>query len=770
MVFGLKRGSRENGGSFFSRHGRSSASVASTTDAASVSYQNTGTASSLNADSVAKTEEQATSKTWAGPEQAKPQEAKPEEKIAETPDVLGSSLNSELLGDVFRSELDDKKIEGINAVDNAEETHLSIANEISAGQRTLDNEKAGLAKSVGREDEALRLLNEHQECLNGLKKSLETQATASREKVVRDNTTSKRLEIELAAAEEAVTAGRAKADDARLKRAQNVATNTAAVAEADDRVVTIKAQMAGVTERHRTTEASVALMKARIVEVFESMAACEREKDFALEAMEALGKDNEAAEQTTQKASDMSASSSSSLKAHVEDSERRVLGHEAELRRCQNRLQAAEKLRDLRSRPALHDGDSASLEKARSNAKSAADQSAVALASEQQALKATKDADEARKLELTAAATKASLNLSQRDVAGQAIASRFADRKKAGFNARALHTAAITVHDTVSQELELNEKRAAELQEAKAACALKVEETIRQAADALHKLSAEEMPLKHTAQAEVIVMHSREQERANIRLALEVARLGAKEAGADALQLSATDVDVAAVTVDHGMVISEMEVRLQEKELVVKQARIAREGAEKALADAQAELKTAEEAAMPGSFKEAAMPSSFEAIPASDGLEDPDGEDQRKLSGLLSQEAQMRKTLAIASFDNHKSTLHAAQVEEEMGTSALVSVSAELERAQASAAAQSSAVKQMMTADLLQVEISDVARCHQQHTDSVAHLQSDENKASDKWGAKRESLKADLHRAEMALRLAKEDLTHTDGVREMFKE
>lgn len=187
---------------------------------------------------------------------------------------------------------------------------------------------------------------------------------------------------------------------------------------------------------------------------------------------------------------------------------------------------------------------------------------------------------------------------------------------------------------------------------------------------------------------------------------------------------------------------------------MVQQARIAREAAEKSLADAQAELKTAEDRALPGSFTSAT-------------LEDPD---DQKLSGLLSQEAQMRKTLAIASVDSHKSTLHAAQIEEEMGTSALVSVSAELERAQATAAAQSTAVKQMMTADLLQVEIADVSRCQQQHSASVTQIQSDEAKASEKWGEKRETLKADLHRAEMALRLAKDDLKHTDGVREMFKE
>lgn len=756
MVFGLKRGSREGGGGgLFSRN----RSFASTTDqpCPSPSPAQSLADSPVKDIPVAKPEEQ-----------AKPEEAKP----AEPPplDILNSSLDTEMLGDAFRSELDDKKLEGLNAVDNAEETHNNIDDEIKAGHSALEDEKASLAKTRRHEDDALKLLAEHGDSLDKLKKSLESQATASREKVVRDNTTSKRLEQELAAAEQAVTAARAKGDEAKRKRAENVATNTAAVAEADDRVVIIKAQMSAATERHKTTELSVDLMRRHIVEVREKMASCEREKDFALEAMEALGKENNAALETTQKASDLAATSAAALKGHVEDSERRVLGHEAQLRRCQSRLQAAEKLRDLKSRPALHDGDAASLEKARSNAKSAADQAAVALSSEQQALKDTKDADQARTVELTAAADKAALNLSQRDFAGQAVASRHADRKKTAYDARAVHTAAIAAHDTVSQELELTEKRAAELQEAKAACALKVEEATQQAADALHKLSAEEMPLRHAAQAEGIVLQKREEERANIRRALEVARLGAKESESDAVQLSATDIDVSVVTVDHGMVISEMEVRLQEKELVVQQAKIAREAAEKALADAQAELKTAEEAALPGSFQALAA---SDTLPSDFPMEDPDSsaaEGQQKLSELLSQEAQMRKTLAIASVDSHKSALHAAEVEEEMGTSALVSVSAELERAQASAAAQSSAVKQMMTADLLQVETADVARCQQQHDGSVAQLQGDEAKASEKWGVKRESLKADLHRAEMALRLAKEDLKHSDGVREMFKE
>jgi len=686
--------------------------------------------------------------------EVKSKDIKPEEAEPETHDFLGSSLNEDVLGEAFRSELDDMKTEGKNAVDQAEDAHRSINNAINAGQSSLDNEKASLAKMLRREEEALKLLAEHGNSLDGLKKKLDLQATASSEKVIRDNTTSKRLETELAAAEEAVITARAKSDEARLKRAENVATNTVVVAEADDRVVTIKAQMAAATERHKVTEASLALMRSHLSEVREKMAACEREKDFALEAMESLSKEKDAAAEIAQKASDLSSSSAAALKEHIEDSERRILGHEAEIRRCQSRLQAAEKLRDLRSRPALHDVDSVCLEKARSNAKSAADQAAVALASEQQALKTTKDADEARTSELTVGAEKAALNLSQRDVAKQAVISRYADRKRAAFSARALHTSSIAAHDTVSQELELTEKHVAELQEAKAACALKVEDAEREAADARQKLADEEMPLKHAEQAEAIVLQSREQERANIRRALEVARLGAKEAEADAVQLSPTNIDMSAVSTDHGMVISEMEMRLQEKELVVQQARNAREAAEKALADAQAELKLAEET----------------TLSASNGLEDPDSSGQQRLTGLLSQEAQMRKTLAIASVDSHTSTLRAAQVEEEMSTSALVSVSAELERAQASAAAQSSAVKQMMTADLVQAEVADVERCQQSHSSSVAQLQADEAKVSKEWDEKEEVLKADLHRAEMALRLAREDMQHNDGVREMFKE
>lgn len=185
---------------------------------------------------------------------------------------------------------------------------------------------------------------------------------------------------------------------------------------------------------------------------------------------------------------------------------------------------------------------------------------------------------------------------------------------------------------------------------------------------------------------------------------------------------------------------------------MVQQAQIAREAAEKALADAQAELAVAEEAVLPSSFA------------ASFASEDPDSSAQQG-----SDEAQKRKAVAVASVESHKLTLHAAQAEEELSRSALVSIRAELEKAQAFAAEQSKAIKQMMTADLVQVEIADAARCRQEHSSIVARLRAEEIEASKKWDSKQGTLKADLHRAEMSLHLAKEDLMHNDGVRNSFK-
>jgi len=558
---------------------------------------------------------------------AMPEEAKPQKAQPETHDFLGSSLDAEVLGEAFRSELDDKKLSGITAVDTAEGACRSINGAINAGQRTFEDETARIATQLRREEEASKLLSEHGTCLQALKKELEVQAAVSRDKVVKDTATSQKLESELAAAEAALKAARDKADEARLKRIQNVTTNTAAVAQADDKVVAMKVQMSAATERHRTTEASLALTKARMVELREKVASCEREKDFALEAMESLSREHDAAILAKQNASDLYASGVAALKAHNDDSERRVLGHEAELRRCENRAQAAKKLRDLPSRLALHEGDGQSLEKARSTAQIAADQAAVALDSQRQAMKTTQDSDQARKLELSSASEKAALSLSQREIALEAVAARYASRKKAAFNVRALHTAAVAEHEVLSQEIQLLEKRLADLREAQAACALKVEDAVRQAADALRKASAEEMPLKHAEQAEEIVVQNREQDMTNVRRALEAAGLGAKEAEADALQLSVTRIDMPAVS-------SEM----------------------------------------------------------------------------------------------------------------------------------------VKTADLVQVEVAEVAQCQQGRSSTLAQLQVDKVNVSAQWDTKREALNADLHRAEMALRLAREDVRHHDDVREMFKE
>jgi hypothetical protein len=621
MVFGLKkRGTQEDAGGLFSlRKGRSVISCASTTDPGDVSHlisQGLWSVRSVEDHSVVK------------PDEAKPEETQQHEAKPQSHDFLGSSLDMEALGEAFHSELNDKKMEGINAVDNAEGACTSINSAIKGGQSAFEDEKAQLAAQVRREEEASKSLAEHGSCLDGLRKDLEAQASVSRDKVVKDKATAQKLETELAAAESAVKAARAKADEARSKRVENVATNTAAVAAADDNVVAMTVQMAATTERHRTTEASLALTRARMVELREKVASCEREKDFAVEAMESLSRDHNAAIAAKQSAFDLHASSVATLKAHIDDSERRVLGHEAELRRCQNRAQAAKKLRDLASRSALHDGDRQSFDTARSNAQIAADQAAVAVDSERQAMKTTQDADQARTVELTSAADKAALGLNQREIALEAVAARFATRKKAAFNVRALHTAAVAEHEVVSREVELLEKRVADLTEAQAACALKVEDAVRQAADALCKAAAEEMPLNHAEQAEAIVVQNRETDMSNVRRALEAARLGAKEAEADASQLTVTRVDASAVSADHAM----------------------------------------------------------------------------------------------------------------------------------------------KTADLVQVEKASVSQCQQGRSSTLAQLQVNAVNASAQWDAKREALNGDLHRAEMALRLAREDLSHHDGVREMFKE
>jgi len=626
MVFSLRqRGSRDDAGGsglFSLRKSRTVPSYASTADPGDVSHM-----TSQGLWSMKSAEDHSVAHSVAMPEEAKPHEAQ-----TETHDFLGSSLNVEVVGEAFRSELDDKKMSGINAVDTAESACSSINNAINAGQRTLEDETARLATQLQREEEAFKLLAEHGICLERLKKDLDSQAAISRDRVVKEGATSQKLESELAAAEAAQKAARDKADEARLKRVQNVATNTAAVAEADDKVVAMKVQMAAATERHRTTEASLALTRARLAELRDKMASCEREKDFALEAMESLSREHDAAISAKQSASDLHACCVAALKAHIDDSERRVLGHEAELRRCENRAQAAKKLRDLPSRPSLHDGDSQSLETARSNAHIAADQAAAAVDSQRQAMKTTQDSDQARTLELTAASEKAALSLSQREIALEAVAARHDTRKKAAFNVRALHTAAVAEHEVLSQEVQLLEKRLADLKEVQAACALKVEDSMRQAADALRKAAAEEMPLKHAEQAEAIVVQNREQDTTNVRRALEAARLEAKEAEADALQLSATHPDVPAVS-------SEME-----------------------------------------------------------------------------------------------------------------------------------ATTQMKTADLVQVEVAKVAQCQQGRSSTLAQLQVDKVNVSAQSDAKREVLNADLHRAEMALRLAREEVRHNDDVREMFKE
>lgn len=250
-------------------------------------------------------------------------------------------------------------------------------------------------------------------------------------------------------------------------------------------------------------------------------------------------------------------------------------------------------------------------------------------------MKATQDSDRRRTQELRAASEKAALNLSQREIALEAVATRYATRKKTAYSVRALHTAAVAEHEVLSQEVELLEKRLADLKKAQASCAARVEDAVRKAADASCKAAAEEMPLKHAEQAEEIVVQNREQDMTNVRRALEAARRGAKEAEADALQLSATHHDIQAASSDTEAPASTMRIK---------------------------------------------------------------------------------------------------------------------------------------TVDLVEVELAEVAECQQGRSSTVAQLQTDKVNASAHWDAKREALEADLHRAEMTLRLAREDVRHNADVREMFKE
>lgn len=528
-------------------------------------------------------------------------------------------------------------------------------------------------------------------------------------------------------------------------RKETAASVRANVASCMAGVIDAAAAHHSAVEHHRAVAASVKQLSEH---ESERSAACgNAETEFEARTSVLSGLELECAHMVSarRQAAEELRMSTAALDTHTKDAARRARAHEVEIRRAEDRFNAATTLRELSTRESVMGEDRAALEAAVQRANATAEAASDALTAARDRRDVAQQADATITARLSAETEKARTTLGKREH----IAASVQDRVKAS---RALHSdaqkalacATLALH-TVRGELQTQQARlegSLQVEVCRSSEALRVAERALVAAQG----EESETPQRHAEDAEALLLQHQQDIEATLVAAVNEARISAAEAHEDASLSGAPQ--------EFDLLLTSAIGHFDDRQSLAHETAQAFQEAIEAVDRARKELDESKQ----DSERQRACSSSFSGRTSSPGTQ---------LSHAVSEA--VHQSLLCASAEATVSYLeHVADERRASQAAAQAAVQAAAEELQA-LEEQHKAKPKTNTPIALVVdgEIETVDALIQAHNDAERSVLEEAKVASAEWALKRQELHVSLHTASLQVAHAEDSVQATKELRKI---
>jgi len=464
-------------------------------------------------------------------------------------------------------------------------------------------------------------------------------------------------------------------------------------------------------------------------------------------AAKALKEEIASQEKACRVAEEQARRTAETLASHQGDAARRARAHEAEVRRAKEKAQATATLRDMRSRGEIMGEDRKGLEEAEKKAHSAAEAMAEALAQAKQRQVQTRVSDDDKIKMLQAETDQSATKLKDRQRFLEATKSRAAVSEESLQNASSVHAAAVAKVQILQKEYDtLKTSVEGPLTTALTESQAKLEATKATVVSIRQRCEKKQTPLRHAEEAEAVVLKRHEASEASLVQALDAARTSAAEAHED---LGGDDQNMADVDagIEIDLLAASCKERLKDREQCAKDSETAHKEAVHALEAAHEQLhkwRKTSDAADNESDDEMADGNLTNKVSFID--EQPEARLEARITDLqqaVEEKAANKKADAEA--------LEAARLELE-----------DLEK-------QRQALPAVSLEKLIAMELKLTKDIYNAHTEKERKVLEDARNRALAWAEERETLHANLHRTDLQIKVAKEDVAATKKLQGTFR-
>jgi len=505
-------------------------------------------------------------------------------------------------------------------------------------------------------------------------------------------------------------------------------------------------------------QATMETLKERLSTLKTEAAAAEREKEVRVGAAKVLQDEISEREKALRKAEEEARRTADVLASHQGDAERRARAHEAEVRRAKEKAQATATLRDMRSRGEIMGEDRKGLEEAERKAHTAAEAMADALSQAMERQKQTKESDDQKTKKLQADNDKAAADLKDRQRVVEATKSRVAVSEESCQNASSAHAAAMAKVQAIQKEYDTLQKcvegpltKAMKESQAKFEGAQKFVETTRAKREQIQN------PLRHAEEAEAVVLKRHEAAEASLVQALDAARTAAAEAHEDAGGDDDDDADVnAGLEID--LLASSCKERLKDREQCAQEAEAAHKEAVDALNVAREQLQRWKLANVNDEADE--YERADEESLKSQGSETGDSAHAR--GTFTDEQPQARLEARIADLEL---VAQEKEVDRNSTAGAVEAARSELEALEM----QRRALPVVSLEKLMAMELKLTEDYYNAHKEKETQVLEEANKRALAWAEERETLNANLHRTDLQIKVAAEDVAATKKLQQTLR-
>jgi hypothetical protein len=653
----------------------------------------------------------------------------------------------------------EKLINHKNAIKEAGALKEQIQGDLAEGEKNVQSTKADAEVQAALEAEAAARLRTHKFSLEEQEALLLASKASNSDKEAEQLAAAKRLCEELAAAASATKAARGRYEQARRARIEAVAVARSNLDAANDAVVSAGAAAAAAAEHHQAMQATVEALKERVSTRKTEASAAEREKEARSDAAKVLKEEILDQEKNCRVAEELARRTADALASHQGDAARRARAHDAEVRRAKEKSQATTALRDMRSRGEIMGEDRQGLAEAERKAHSVAEAMADALAEAIDRQQKTKESDDQKLKTLQTEADKAAAAMKDRKRVLEATKARVVASEEALFNASSVHAAAMAKvqviqkeHDSLKQNVEGPLKAACNERQAKFEAAKANVVSVRTKGEKIQN------PLRHAEEAEAVVLRKQEAAEASLVQALDAARTAAAEAHDDAGG-DDQDADVNRVkdAVEIDLLAASCKERLKDREQLAQEAEAAHKQALEELESARKQLQQ---------WKSGDSSRKTQYFYNDDSEED---EKKSQNSGIQAYQGTLADEQPEARLEARIADLEQMVQEKEANKQVHVEA-AKAARAEFEALEQQRrALPSVSLEKLISMELKLTMSFYSSHKDKETAVLAEAHNRALAWAEERESLHANLHRTDLQIKVATEDVAATKKLQETLR-